>query len=233
MRIASFFEQVGTAGMAMAIWLATGAAVPPQDIAPAPEVTVVGTADGKLKAGLWEVRLSRSYLFGRVRRAQDILATGRDRVFRFCLPDTKIADVTRSLAGEGAIMGSGSLTCSKLIVQMSNGSLTGRQYCNGATLAAREPADPQFTPESTTSAAMMARPEGSPIPAREEMTIKGNYSADQVFLEFIDEIKPIEPTQICRPGGLCTEDSSGRRWTIKGARVSDCPPPEAEASNTP
>ncbi|KQR83984.1 hypothetical protein [Sphingomonas sp. Leaf343] len=180
----------------------SGGAVAGQQAEQSGDIIVEGpNAVRRMQGGEWQLDLSRSYYFGAIDTNLDRMRpTGSSRTWRFCLPDTDIEPLLRSLVGEGRTESSGAMNCRPLKIRLGNGRLKADQTCTGSTMT------------SATS------PSGFPTvtPARDVLTVTGRYAATLLTMDFSSRREPAvpDPASSGRP--------EGRRWSIKGSRIGDC-----------
>lgn len=154
----------------------------------------------RMQGGEWQLDLSRSYYFGAIDTNLDKMqATGSNRTWRFCLPDTDVEPLLRLLIGQGRMESSGTMNCRPLTIRLGNAKLKADQTCTGGTMTASQPSGfPTVTP------------------ARDILKVTGRYGATLLKMDFTSRREPItpDPASSGRP--------EGRRWSIKGNRIGNC-----------
>ncbi|WP_298396496.1 hypothetical protein [Sphingobium sp.] len=184
----------------MMAMLAGAASIPAmaQERAEDAPIIVEGRRDTPLLArGQWRVAISRSYHFGRPLDWDEMRPQGTEKEWRFCLPDSDVAAFARLLVGEGQSEAAGGTRCGPLTISMGDGRLRATQSCTGGHMVTGKPKTSK--------------------PARQSVTVTGDYGADRILLHFEGRQEPMIPD----PGYQVQPDM--RRWTILGERMGECP----------
>lgn len=172
------------------------------------DIVVEGRRDESvLDSGEWLVTVSRSYHSGESLDGRPFVpAIGKDRDWRFCIPETQVEALVTLLTGEGRSETAGTTHCPKLQVRVGEGRLRATQTCRGGSVS---------RPDTTTHIV-------STYPTRVVLTVSGKYDARQFKLDFDDrrEFASFPPPR--NPEDR-TPKPDMTRWSITGRHLGACP----------
>jgi len=152
-------------------------------------------------AGEWEVRISRSYRFGKsLDGKNDTRALGQERTFKFCLHDTQIELFVRQLVGEGQSDAASSTTCRPMRMDIKDGHVHASQVCNGGSVSVE---DPETNRTSTQ-------------PSRLHLNVDGAFDDASLKIDFESR------RELLARDGLAAHHPDLMRWSIAGRKMGGC-----------
>jgi hypothetical protein len=166
------------------------------------EIIVEGRREESvLESGEWLVTVSRSYHFGESLDGRTAVpAVGRDRDWRFCIPETQVEALVTLLTGEGRSETAGTTHCPKLQVRVGEGRLRATQTCLGGNVTTVD----RDTDLATTQRTKLI------------LTVSGKYDTRQFRLDFDDRREFALPSRPQRKPDLT-------RWSVTGRHLGACP----------